>query len=299
MANSENNAIRFLGTGGGDFFYTEYPDCNSDYLPRVRERGGRNLRWAAQAWIAPDILIDFYDDRQITTFGVPPESIRHLLITHCHYDHLNPPALLEFASGLSQPLDVHGIELVRDSLEFYATNRWDEASGRFQPQRIATNYRYHPVRPDQSFRIGDTTVTAVQANHSINKGVWGISFMPIEHVALNYVIQRNGKTLFYGLDSSYTLPGTLETLKRFRFDVAVLDVTFAQMDVEPATSGHHNFAMIAETIDEYRRAGIVTDATKIVASHLSVAHVVPHDDLVDQAAARGITLAYDGMTLEF
>lgn len=299
MTDMSENVIRFLGTGGGDFFYPEHEGVDHNYLPRVRELGGRNLRWACQALFGPDVLIDFFDDRQIHKFGIPRDSIRHLLITHCHYDHLNPPAILEFASQGAQPLEIYGTELVRDSLEFYAAYQWDQNTGRFQAHATPTNYEYHRVRPQESFRIGETTVTPVQANHSFNKGLWGVPFLPIEHMALNYVIERNGKTLFYGLDSSYTLPLTLEFLGRFQFDVAVLDVTFAQYEIDPAKSGHHNFEMMKKTLGEYRQAGIITDSTRIIASHMSVARAKPHDDLLEEAAQRGIELAYDGMTVNF
>lgn len=298
MAHPNGDFIQFLGTGGGDFFSIEDPEANRDYLPRVRELGGRNLRWAAQAFVSPDILIDFFDDRQIRRFNVPRESIRHVLVTHCHYDHLNPVGLIDLAASLPQPLDVYGTHLVGDSLDFHAAYRWDAESCRFQTHDTKRNWCFHQVKPQQRFQVGDATVTAVQANHSINKGLAHVPFFPLEHVALNYVIERGGKTIFYGLDSSYTLPLTLDLLRRYRLDVAVLDVTFGQMDIDPAKSGHHNFTMIEETIRELRDAGIIIDETTVIASHMAVSYTKPHDDLVDEARERGITLAYDGMVLE-
>ena len=298
MRHPNGDFIQFLGTGGGDFSSTEDPEADRDYLPRVRELGGRNLRWAAQAFVSPDILIDFFDDRQIKRFDVPRESIRHVLVTHCHYDHLNPVGLIELAANQPHPLDVYGTQLVGDSLEFHAAHRWDAKSCRFRTHETKRNWRFHQVGPQQSLQVGDATVAAVQANHSINKGVTHVPFFPLEHLALNYVIERGGKTIFYGLDSSYTLPSTLEYLRRYRLDVAVLDVTFGQMEIDPAKSGHHNFTMIEETIRELRDAGIITDETTIIASHMAVSYTKPHDDLVDEARERGISLAYDGMVLE-
>jgi len=298
MPHPNGNFIQFLGTGAGDFFSTEDPNADRDYLPRVRELGGRNLRWAAQAFVSPDMLIDFFDDRQIRRFEVPRKSIRNVLITHCHYDHLNPVGLIEFAASLPQPLDVYGAQLVGDSLDFHAAYRWDAESSRFRTHETKRNWRFHQVKPQQSVQVGDATVTPVQANHSINKGIAHVPFFPLEHLALNYVIERGGKMIYYGLDSSYTLPLTLDFLRRYRLDVAVLDVTFGQMEIDPAKSGHHNFTMIEETIREFRDAEIITDETAIVASHLAVSYTKPHDDLVDEAREHGITLAYDGMVLE-
>lgn len=299
MAKDDGCFIRFLGTGGGDFLCPVTAD-GGGYLGRAHELGGKNLRWAAQAFLSPDILIDFFDGRQLARFGVPAGAVHHLLTTHCHFDHLNPVAIHEFAVALPRRLNVYGTELVRDSLEFHAAYEWDGESGRFRARsEQATNVQWHLSRPERSFRAGEATITPVHANHSINKALSGVPFQPLEHTALNYVIQRGGRTLFYGLDSSYTLPGTLAFLRRFRFDIAVLDLTFADMQVDSATSGHLNFAMLRESVAEFREAGIVTDDTVIVGSHMSMCRVKPHDDLVEEATANGIVLAYDGMELAF
>ena len=60
----------------------------------------------------------------------------------------------------------------------------------------------------------------------------------------------------------------------------------------------HHYIMafyLAETIEELGAIGVVTDATEIIASHISLASVPPHDQVAADVALRGITLAYDGM----
>ena len=56
--------------------------------------------------------------------------------------------------------------------------------------------------------------------------------------------------------------------------------------------------MLRETIAEFRACGIVYDDTAVFGSHVSLAHVPPHEDIVDEATEIGITLAFDGMRVE-
>lgn len=289
------STLLLLGTGGGDFPALDDPTNDTGNLPRVRQLGGRCLRHAAAAVLQPDILIDFYSDRQLTQFGVKAETIRHLLITHGHFDHFQPLAIMEIASRLAQPLEVYGNEMVGQALEFAATYRWDGELGKFSVRQTDSNIRFHLIEPGAGERaVGDAVVTPVLANHCIDKPM-----MIADQRALNYVLERDGKTVFYGLDSSYTLPRTLDVLRKFTFDVAVFDATFGDLDIDPAGSGHHNFRMLRETIAEFGDLGLITDDTTVLASHMSLAHVAPHDDIVEELAREGIVLAYDGMTIDF
>ena len=74
-----------------------------------------------------------------------------------------------------------------------------------------------------------------------------------------------------------------------------LDATFGEQVIDPALSGHMNFAMVAETVAELRAMGSVTDSSAILVSHISLAAVPPHDQIEADLNRRGITLAYDGM----
>ena len=119
----------------------------------------------------------------------------------------------------------------------------------------------------------------------------------MEQQALNFVLETGGKTIFYGLDSSYLLPETQRELARFRFDFAILDATFGPLEINPLVSGHLNWKMLDETITEFRNGGIIDDATVIVASHMSCKNVESNDEIADGLAKRGITLAFDGLRI--
>lgn len=282
--------LLFLGTGAGDFQALDDAAHTAPHVVAARQLGGRNRRYASAALLAPDILIDCHDTRQLKRFCGGTEAIRHLLITHGHWDHFQPLAVLELAAGLAQPLQVYGSSVIGSALEFAAEHTWDAAQGRFHARPSTPNLCFHSVSPGDRFAVGAAHVTAVRAIHMLDK-----PRLLIEQPAFNYIIEQDGSTLFYGLDSSYLLPETMDLLASFRLDAAVLDATFGDLKIDPAQSGHMNFAMVSETVDQLRAAGAVDDATAVIASHISLAAVPPHDAIAADLAGRGITLAYDGM----
>ena len=286
--------MQLLGTAGGDFPRVENLEDKFAYLPRVRALGGRNLRYAAQAVVFPDILIDFYNDRQMTTYGVAVDSIRHLFITHAHWDHFQPLGILGLAARLPHQLQVYGNQSVIDALVFANVHDYDRDRGRFVTRDSQTDIGCHVLTPEDVLSVDDTTIGVVHANHDIDKS----DNMIMVETCLNYVFEREGKTVFYALDSSYMIPGSVEFLRRFRIDAAMMDASYGQWPIDVARSGHHNFAMLAETIDELREAGAFHDSTLVLASHLAMAEVKPYDDLLEEASRIGATLAYDGMVVE-
>ena len=283
--------LTFLGTGAGDFLACEDESSEAANVLRARQLGGRNLRHSSSTLLAPDILIDFYSARQLERFHIDLAGLHHLLLTHGHWDHFQPRAILELASRLPDGLDIYGNELIGRSLEFAATHEWDAIEGRFRAVRRDRRYRFHLLAIEQTTSVGDVEVTPVQGHHKIDK-----EHMIVDELVYNYVIEQSGHTLFYGLDSSSTLPGTLEFLSRYEVDLAVLDATFGELDIDPLGTGHHNFAMLDVTIAEFRDAGVFRDETRIIGSHVSLASVAPHDDIAaDTLESRGFELAYDGL----
>lgn len=211
------------------------------------------------------------------------------MITHGHWDHFQPRAILELARGIPGGLDVYGSEAIGSSLDFADGNVWN--GKRFAGAERDAPYRFHPLTLARRATVGGFEVTPVQGHHKIDK-VHTI----VDEVVYNYVIEQAGKTLYYGLDSSTTLPATLEQLKDYRVDLAIVDATFGDLDIDRAGTGHHNFDMLEETIAQFREIGFFHAGTRIIGSHISVGQVAPHDDIAaDTLARRGFELAYDGM----
>ena len=299
MTANGNHVIRFLGTGANDWLAPhECHDICRERCAKVEKWGGRNVRRPSSLFIEPDTLIDFTGPtaEALDTFGIDREAIRNLLITHGHNDHFQPLEILRFAAGLPHPLTVFCTEIVRDALEFAATHQWDADQQRFVVVRGGhpglRNIQVKTAPPGTSLDMPGFRVTAVLANHMMDN-----PYLILEQQALNFVVEMGAGTAFYGLDSSYMLPEAFEIASRFRFDVLILDATFGHLEIDPHRSGHHNFAMMENTIAQFREAGLLKENAVIAASHLSRCYVDPHDEIADGLAERGVALAYDGMTL--
>jgi len=291
---------QLLGTAAGDYHLPTgpkpgYPREGHSYQAWLR--GGKDIRCASGMFIAPDILVELNDctAAQLTHFGIPHTQIRHLVISHGHCDHFQPEKVLDFAEKLSGPLQIYGNTMIRDALDFAAVYGWDDQRLEHVTRDRCRNDTMHTVTLEQPFNLDSVTVTPVPASHMIDR-----SFTILEQQALNFVFERDGKTLFYNLDSNWLLPKTLAFLSRYRFDIAIFDATWCDLtDIDIKGTGHHNFAMLEKTVGQFRERGMFSDNAVIVYSHLSTGNAPPHDETAERLARQGITLAYDGMVLAF
>jgi len=282
---SESRYFQFLGTGAGDANF-DTPD--SEQLP------SKDLRRYTCNFLTPNLLIDFnnHTSEALEEYGVDSSLIEHLFISHGHFDHFQPLEIIRFAASLPHPPKVYGNSMVIDALEFCRENVFDEESGRFVSPPGPYNLETVELAPGSRIAVGEMQVTAVLSSHSMNK-----KYNIMEEQALNFLIEVEGKKVFYGLDSSYMIPQTLALLTGIHLDLAIMDATFGPREIDPATSGHHNWVMLDETLADLRAAGCIDEETVIVADHLSCGNVGPHDEMVEEQASRGLTVAYDGLTL--
>ncbi len=293
----QKNFIQFLGTGAGDY-HAAVPDVCADECnyKRALNLGGKNIRRAPSMFIWPDIVVDFGETsrEQLSALGIPESMVRHVVISHGHFDHFYPTKILEFASPRSQPLEVYGAPPIQAALNFAAAHRWNPQTFRFTFEPRENKCRFHEVSPEKPFTLGEIEVIPVLSTHFIDK-----AHLVMEQQSLNFIFRRGNRTVFYNLDSSYLLPETMDFLSRFQFDIVIMDATFGYLKINPLESGHHNFAMLDETLEEFRGRKMLKPQAQIVYSHISTYEVPPHDEVAGKLAEKGIILAYDGMVLEF
>ena len=291
--------IQFLGTGAAqanlevDEFLEHAASCRDGHCSKVAKMHGKNIRRATSSLIGADVLVDFYSDLTLGGCGIAAETIRHLIITHGHFDHFNPQRICNFSLTLPQPLQIYGNTMISNAMEFAAKYVFDNESGRFGWRQQKPNFTVTTVFPGKSLMVGNVKATAILANHAIDK-----KYLLNVYQALNYVFEYDGRTIFYGMDSSYILPESFEILTQFQFDVCVFDATYGNCPVDPFISGHQNFAMLMETKQEFADAGLLKPGAQIIANHIAVHEVEPHDTIAKELAEQGIILAYDGMLLQ-
>jgi phosphoribosyl 1,2-cyclic phosphate phosphodiesterase len=284
--------LRFLGTAASEGYPDAFCDCAN--CRRARERGGRSLRRRSAALIDDELLIDFGPDLMAAALmdGISLAGVRYCLQTHEHSDHLDPS---HFQSR-SALCGVHG----NPTLEYYATEgalttvaaalgAWTDR-GLFDP---AVGDRYNlsarPIAPFQLFEVGPYRVHSLQALHD-----------PDQLVALLYLIERDGRCLFYATDTGELPEETWAYLASFRsaggrIHLVAMDHTFG---LQGRVVGHMNWEQFTEQTARLRSEGVLAAEARVFAHHLAHHSHPSHEELAVFAAERGYEIAYDGLVVE-
>ena len=90
----------FWGTGSAEGLPN--PVCGCLACERARKLKGENIRSRSSFQVSKDILLDFGPDfvSQAQKNGGDLMELRHVLVTHTHYDHFSSFALCQFAGSL-------------------------------------------------------------------------------------------------------------------------------------------------------------------------------------------------------
>src|SRR5438445_654954 len=284
--------LRFLGTAASE----GYPDafCDCDNCRRARKVGGRSLRRRSAVLVNDDLLIDFGPDLMAAALmdGISLAPIRYCLQTHEHADHLDPSHF----NSRSADFGVHG----NPRLQYYATEgalaKAAAGLGLRAPAGLADpgvgdrlNLTVHAIAPFQSFEAGPYRVRSVRAAHD-----------PDHVAALLYLIERDGRTLFYATDTGELPEATWADLAarrraRQQIHVVALDHTFGMQD---RVEGHMNWQQFTEQIARMRQEQLLADDARIFAHHLAHHSHPAHEELAAFAAEHGYEVAYDGLVVE-
>jgi phosphoribosyl 1,2-cyclic phosphate phosphodiesterase len=276
---------RFLGTAAAE----GYPDafCRCANCRRAREVGGTSLRNRSSLLINDDLLIDLGPDLLAASLahGIALDQVAYCLQTHEHSDHLHPSLFL----ARSPFCGVHDAP----RLHFYATQGAIDtalrglgktahllASGGSDELNLTTC----AVEPFQDFAAGPYQVRSVMAAHDPSI------------VALLYIIEREGHSLFYATDTGPLPEATWEALAAWggRFDVVIMDHTFGTG--RPST-GHLNGEQFLTQVARLSALGLVNDDTRVYAQHIAHHSNPVHDELVAMAASAGYLVAHDGLMI--
>lgn len=276
---------QFLGTAASE----GYPDafCGCRNCRRAREVGGASLRCRSSLLIDDELLIDLGPDLLAASakLGVALDHVAYCLQTHEHDDHLHPANFLSRSRFCGVQDAPH--------LHFYSTRGAQERAraglGKRADLLVAgasgdLNLTLHAVEPFQTLAVGPYRVTAVPAAHDPSI------------VALLYIIERAGRSLFYATDTGPLPEATRAALRRWggRFDTIIMDHTFG---VGRRSDGHLNSEQFREELAHLRADGLLTDETRVYATHLAHHSNPGHEELVALAVGWGYAIAYDGLVI--
>lgn len=279
----------FLGTAAAN----AYPEafCKCENCQKARVLGGKSLRKRSAMLINDDLLIDLGPDIMAASqiHNIFLTNVHYCLQTHPHADHLDLSHLLSRSPGF-------GV-IGAPQLHFFASSATLERAdktfrrdlsdyGLFDPQtEKELNLRLHQIEPLQSFTVGSYRVVAFPANHAQGFG------------ALLYAVETEGRTIFYGTDTAILFEEVWQAFHQYkmRFDVVVLDHTYGPDEIG---SDHLSAQQVIEHVDRMRRESIITDETRVFATHIAHEGNPVHPELAEFAVQHGYEIAYDGLVVE-
>ena len=269
--------IKFMGTAASDGIPN--PFCNCKVCTYARKNGGKNVRTRASLMIDGHIAIDMSPEwsYQLKRENMTARDTDMVLFTHTHPDHFNVGEFVSRAKGFAQniefPLHVFG----NDCAIKGAFNALDGLQG--------DRFVFHLVAPYITCEHAGYKITPTLANHAKME------------LCYNYLIEKDGKTFFYGLDSGWLPESTFEFLKGRHIDVAVLECTYAFREGEK-TANHLNFKSLFDEVALLKELCCLDKTSRVIASHVSHSSTLNHEELEKLMQEHGIITAFDGLTLD-
>lgn len=284
--------LTFLGTGAGE----GYPGywCECPHCTYARKHRGKNLRTNSCLAINEELLIDIgpssFDNA--ARFGINLTQIKTLLITHPHEDHLYQQNLfwrytdesllsLNYVEQIHHggprftaipELNVYGnkfvIDFLNQSLEINVS------------QKLVLNQ----VTEGAGFTADGYQIMPIRGNHGPEAGF-----------AHSYVIQKEGKTLLYALDSGTYDEDQMELIKKFQYDLVIMEGTTG---LNEQYGVHMCLANNIRMRDELNECGCLKQGSQFILTHMSPHWCPPHDWYESIVQQERMELAYDGKQLE-
>jgi phosphoribosyl 1,2-cyclic phosphodiesterase len=280
--------LTFLGTSAANAFPEAFCSCKN--CVEARLLGGPSLRKRSSAIINDDLLIDLGPDIMVAAqiHNCPLTNVQYCLQTHGHADHLDTSHLLSRSPGF-------GV-IGAPQLHFYASPATctrmvqiferDLSSDSLRDPETGKrlNLELHSIEPWQTLTIGLYRVMAVPANHDP-------SVEP-----LLYVIEAEGRSIFYGTDTAVLPEETWRGLGccNLHFDLVILDHTYGP---EETGTDHLSAHQLIEHFTRMHEEGLLSDNAQVYATHIAHEGNPPHPRLSEFAAENGYEIAHDGLTV--
>lgn len=307
--------VTFLGTAAAEGVPQLW--CRCDYCQLARQRGGKNIRYRTATLINDDLLIDAGPDLSpaAARLGLDLAAVRALLVTHPHYDHLEPDSLQSrgrYWGGTSlPPLTVYAsrasLALLGQGIEFDALQIAPRPIAPFQQFAIVTGGEAvadprvpraaaFPATPVRRYTVW--TLAAAHAEPEDEAMLFAIRQIAGPEVA----DAGESAALLYATDTGSFPEATWAALDRLaaqgvRFGATVVDSTFGTARDLKDPHPHMTIAQMVEVQRELARRGLLVENAQRLAIHFGHSLAPPHDELLALLAPDGITPAYDGLTI--
>jgi phosphoribosyl 1,2-cyclic phosphate phosphodiesterase len=275
--------IKYLGTGASEGIPSLF--CKCKICEDARKNKGRDIRSRSQALIDGKLLVDFPPDTfmHIVYGDLDLPSIHTCIVTHSHSDHLYTSDIWARKQVVSPVIPDEGTPLT-----FYATSSgYEKIKAVVEGNALDIEKRVEAVliKAFEPFCAQGYDITPVRADHTENTD------------PVLFIIEKDGKTIFYGNDTGRFPEKTMEYLKNCgkHFDLISLDCTNG---FNSGDRFHMNFKACCDMRDFMRGEGLCDDKTICVLTHLCHNCGGDRTALEAEAERLGFIAAYDGMEVE-
>lgn len=284
--------LTFLGTGAGE----TYPGywCECPHCTYARKHRGKNLRTNSSMVIDEELLIDMgpscFDNA--ARFGVNLSKLKTLLVTHPHEDHLYPQHL-RWRNTDESLLPLTYVEKMRHGgprftdipqLNIYGNSFVMETLRKSLDDMEELKINLHEIKEGKEEKTDGYRILPVRGNHGSQQG--------FSH---SYIIQKDGKTLLYALDSGSYDEDQFALIQEYQYDAVIMEGTTG---LNEQYGGHMclvNNIRIRERLKENK---CLRENSRFLLTHLSPHWCPPHDWYESIVASEGLELAYDGLQIE-
>lgn len=273
--------ITYLGTAAADGWPAVF--CRCEACKKARELGGKNVRTRSQTMIDDTMLIDLPPDTymHMVTQNLDLGGIQSLIVTHSHQDHFYPLELImraiPYAHDPEGVLTVYGNANTKRLYEIALAEEDDS-------QNLHDVVKFQLIDWFSSVTTADGyQVTALPANHKKNER------------CLTFLIEKDGKSIFYGNDSGFYPEETWEYLKGRHLDLVSFDSTMG------ANAGGWSHMSLEDNVKAARRfaeLGCADENTKFVVNHFSHNGHLLHEELEEYVKPYGFLVSFDGMEID-
>ena len=276
--------LKFLGTAAFEGIPAMF--CACETCKKALKKGGRNIMTRTQALIDDDLLIDLNHDSYIhfVNMGKTLSDIEYLLITHSHEDHFCCETNATRFNNIAYNMKAEKLKVYLTK-EAFSVMEKVTAARENNIERRNNRFEYIFLEPFSPVKIGDYTVTPLPAVH-----------MKSEQ-ALIYLIEKDGKSIFYGTDTGVFSEEIDKYLQKNgkRIDLLILDCT--KCDIERDYYTHMSMSEGKSIADRFYKRNLLKDNAKLIYTHFSHNGQATYDDLVVAAKKYGFDVAYDGLEI--
>ncbi|MBQ8840062.1 MAG: MBL fold metallo-hydrolase [Clostridia bacterium] len=140
--------------------------------------------------------------------------------------------------------------------------------------------RFIELAPRETVILDDYTILGLPANHTV----------PCTH----FVIEKGAKRMFYGLDGAWLTYEAVDAIWKKGVDLAVFDGTIGFVEGDWRVFEHNSLNMIIEM-----KKSLKSSVKHYVISHLAYTLHPAHEIVAKEMEKHDITVAYDGLSIEF